>query len=369
MKESSHDIAVVSGTVASLEAKFERLAFDLNDGDDGEFLSGWQCSNPFVRQFLAMVSRRAETLDHRRYSYFDAHVNLARTILEHHEHIDGVRPEAVLCGCGTTSLLFTWATYLQSIGVSEVYYLPPLYISLHTALERYGIRAIALTTKQAYESSYEIDLPNEPGATLLLTDPVWYAGTRVPAEVVTRIGEWQRRSSARVFVDGTLQYLPWSGNRSEATAKLDPSLTFRLVCPSKQLCVHGYRFSYMLVPSAHLRGLSWTYTNAFGPAPADSIAFALEAIPALGKNRIPRQLMTRASARYRRLLLAGAIESILSPDCGYFVFARIRAPLPPGYVLVDGTYFGQHEYPGYSKLNLLSPSLRLIDRHQRRLLQ
>jgi hypothetical protein len=31
-----------------------------------------------------------------------------------------------------------------------------------------------------------------------------------------------------------------------------------------------------------------------------------------------------------------------------------------GYVLLDGAYFDQHEYAGYTKLNLLSPSLHLI---------
>jgi aspartate/methionine/tyrosine aminotransferase len=353
-------LAAQQRATASLNAKFERLAFDLHDGDDGDFLSGWQCQNPFVSRFLSNVRQRAETLDHRRYSYFDAHSELGQSILDHHTCLDGVRPEAVLCGCGTTSLLFTWATYLHSIGVSRVYYLPPLYITLHTALDRYGIRTIPLTARQPYEPSYDFELPDEPGATLLLTDPVWYAGVTIPPHFISRVAEWQRRVSATVFVDGTLQYLPWGDKRGEGTAALDSELTFRLVCPSKQLCVHGYRFSYMLLPSAHFRGLAWTYTNLFGPAPADSIAFAYEAMAALREATIPNQLMTLVSRRYRHLLGINAIASDLSPTCGYFVFVQVRAPLPVGYVLLDGAYFDQHEYAGYTKLNLLSPSLHLI---------
>ena len=246
------------------------------------------------------------------------------------------------------------------MGVSRVYYLPPLYITLHIALDRYGIRTTPLTERQPYEPAYDFDLPDDPGAVLLLTDPVWYAGVTVPSHLIDRIAEWQSRVSAIVFVDGSLQYLPWHGERFESTVALDRSLTFRLVCPSKQLCVHGYRFSYMLVPTAHVRGLAWTYTNLFGPAPADSVAFALEAIPAISLGTVPRQLMALASERYDHLLQAGAITSTLLPSCGYFVFGQINTPLPADYVRVDGSYFNQPAYHGYTKLNLLSPSLPLI---------
>ncbi len=359
--ESNLTLATQRKGTAALDAKFERLAFDLKDGEDGDFLSGWQCSNPFVPEFLRKVTIRAGELDHTRYTYFDAHSGLVQSIVNHHAQLDGVRPEAALCGSGTTALLSTFGTYLRSIGVSRVYYLPPLYITLHTTLDRYGILTIPITAKQPYEPGYDhLELPEEAGAILLLTDPVWYAGTPVSREAIQRIAEWQRRVSATVFVDGTLQYLPWSGERSETTAALDVSATFRLVCPSKQLCVHGYRFSYMLVPAAHLRKLAWVYTNLFGPAPADSVAFAHEAMIAISQGTIPEQLMALASKRYGYLERIGAIQSDLRPSCGYFVFSRIIAPLPPDYTQVDGTYFGQGEYTGYSKLNLLAPSLRLI---------
>jgi aspartate/methionine/tyrosine aminotransferase len=246
------------------------------------------------------------------------------------------------------------------MGTTKVYYIPPLYITLHTALDLHGILTIPVTQKQPYESGFKICLPSEQGSTLLLTDPVWFTGVPLSSQIIAELVEWQRRTSSVIFVDGSLQYLPWNGERYEATSQLDSSLTFRLVCPVKQLCTHGYRFSYMLVPDAHHRALAWTYTNMFGPAPADSLAFGHVAIAAAAEGSIPRSLMTLASRRYSNLRDTGVIESSLTPNCGYFVFAKILVRLPDGYVQVDGSYFGQDAYSGYSKLNLLSPSLGLL---------
>lgn len=344
-----------------LSEKFESLAFDHNDGDDGDFLSGWQCSNGLVADLEEAIRARAKTIDHTRYNYFDTHADLIAAIQAHHRAVDDAPPAAVLCGGGATALLSVWATYLHSRGVDHVYYIPPLYITLQTALDRYGIRTIPVAATQPYEPGFSVDLPIEDVPVLLLTDPVWYAGTPVAAAVIDEIARWQCKTAATIFVDGSLQYMPWAGERYEPTGALDPSRTFRLVCPSKQLCMHGYRFSYLLIPPDHSRRLAWTYTNLVGPAAADSIAFAHEAIAAVSQGDITRALMQNASDRYQRLIATGSVRSVLRPSAGYFVFAEIVAPLAPDYVRIDGSYFGQTSYPGYMKLNLLSPSLGLID--------
>ena len=349
-----------SNSSARLNTKFEKLAFDQGDGDDGNFLSGWQCENPFVSDLLQSVRDRATTLDHRRYTYFDSHGDLIQSIHSHHKRLDAISPQAVICGCGTTSLLSTFAAYLHSIGVSKVYYIPPLYITLQTALESYGIIAEAVSSKQPYEDDFYMDLPDINNPVLLLTDPVWYAGTSINHRVIDDIAAWQQTTKALIFVDGSLQYMPWVGPRYEATSILDPSLTIRLICPSKQLCIHGYRFSYLLVPTSHSRSLAWTYTNIFGPAPADSVAFAHEAIAAISDGSIPKQIMSITSHRYEHMLNEADISSTIAPNCGYFVFAKILRTLPADYICIDGTYFAQESYPGYIKLNLLSPSLKLI---------
>ena len=53
----------------------------------------------------------------------------------------------------------------------------------------------------------------------------------------------------------------------------------------------------------------------------------------------------------------------MTPDAGYFVFEKINVALPENYKLVDGRYFDQHNYPGFVKVNLLSPSIDLLLRH------
>jgi aspartate/methionine/tyrosine aminotransferase len=348
------------GDRRALNSKFENLTFDLNDGDDGNFISGWQCDNDFIAPTIAAVRERAEKCDRTRYAFFETHADLRSAIKALHKVRDGNDPEAVVCGGGTTSLLFAFATYLKSIGTSRVYYIPPLYISLHIALDTYGIQAVPVSTGQPYEPDFKLMLPRDRGSVLILTDPVWYAGAPIPQWAIREIITWQERMAALVFVDGSLQYLRWDGSDCEMSAGFASALTFRLICPSKQLCAHGYRFSYLLLPKARERAFAWIYTNTFGAAPTDSIAFGYEAIAALSTHDIARSLMAVASKRYDHLTTIGAIESSLRPTCGYFVFARINANLPDDHLRLDGGYFAQRKYPGYCKINLLSPSINML---------
>ncbi len=346
---------------ARLNAHYEKLAFELNDGDKGRFLSGWQCVNPYAEELIARVRARTAALDPIGYSYFDDERDLVTKVLDLHERLDAQRPQHAFCGSGATSLLFGFANYLRSLGVKRVYFLPPIYFTFQIALDRFGIRTIPLSESQPFEPGFMFNLPNVKDSVLIITDPVWYVGMPLARHVVSSIAEWQRETSSLVFVDGSLQYLSWSGSKEEATAQLDPSLTFRLVCPSKQVSVHGYRFAYVLVPSKHKQGFAWSYTNMMGPANVASIAFAYEALSALEIGDIPRSLITQVSGTHRRLREKGAISSPFDPQCGYFVFEKINIPLPEKYLLVDGRYFEQASYPEHVKINLLSPSIDLID--------
>lgn len=344
----------------NLNAYYEKLAFDLSDGDSGQFLSGWQCDNLYASDFLSAVKERSKHIDYRKYQYFDEDVELSEKICSVHTSFDDVHPQAVLCANGSTSLLYSFVTYLKKLGVNKVYYISPIYFTLHVAFELYGIKAISVSDKQSFEKDFLFDLPEEHSSVLFLTDPIWYTGTKYSSQAINEIANWQKRTSSLVFVDGSLQYLPWDGVLNENTAMLDPAFTFRLVCPSKQLSVHGYRFSYMLLPVTHQRGMAWTYANIAGPASADSIVFAHEAITAMKNRKLPEALMQVVISRHAYLRKHKIIESEICPECGYFVFEKINVALPDGYSVMDGKYFDLKSYPNYMKINLLSPSINLL---------
>lgn len=344
----------------TLNSYYERLAFDLDDGDAGHFLSGWQCENPYVSDFLDLLKEKSSSIDYRKYQYFDEDEKLPEKILNLHSLFDGQRPQEVLCASGSTSLLYAFVTYLKRLKVKKVYYISPIYFTLHVAFELYDIESVPVTTKQPFENDFLLNLPEESSSILFLTDPIWFTGTKFKNETIDEIINWQKRTSSFVFIDGSLQYLPWDGILNERTANLDPKLTFRLVCPSKQLSIHGYRFSYLLLPKLHERGMAWTYANIAGPASADSIIFAHEAINAIVDRNIPNKLMRAASEKYLQLHTNKVIESVLSPECGYFVFEKIKCKLPRGYTVMDGKYFDLKNYQDYIKINLLSPSINIL---------
>lgn len=339
---------------------YERLAFNLDDGGGGTSISGYQCVNPFVKELIAAVRRRAGSVDFRRYTYIDADEALAERVSVFHGERDGVKPQAIICGSGASSQLFGFATYLRDKGVQKVFYVPPLYFTLRVALDRYDIRAVPVAEVHPYEPHFRLQLPPENDCCLLLTDPVWYAGTSFPADAMEAIVTWQRRTRSLVFIDGSLQYMNWEGRSPEASSALEPSLSIRLVCPTKQLAIHGYRFSYLIAPKREERALAWSCATIAGSASAESVAFAYEAMAALDSGTVPRHLVKVAADRHRFLRNSGRIESTITPECGYFVFERICVRLPHGHVLADGRYFEQERYRGYYKINLLSPSVDLL---------
>jgi hypothetical protein len=333
---------------------YRRLAFELGDGDRGRMLSGWQCENPFVATLLGEVRTRAANIDFREYTYFDADEALAAGIQSLHRQLDGTLPPAALAGAGASPLIATFIAWLAETGVTTAHYIPPLYHTLPAGLARYGIEMIPVAAVHSYEPAFALDLP-DARSVLLLTDPVWYAGVAVPADAIEQIRAWQERTGSTVFVDGSLQYLGWDRARKEASAGLLPDLTFRLISPCKQLAINGYRFAYLLLPAAAEPRLAWIGANLCGPASAESVAFAHIALDAISEGGISAALTERASSRYGSLMESGKAEAGPLPDRGYYTFVRL-APQNPGGPEMDGRYFEQPRYPGYSKVNLLSPT-------------
>jgi len=231
---------------------------------------------------------------------------------------------------------------------------------MHFALKLFGITARPISARHAYENDFSINLP-EKKTHLIFVDPVWFAGRKVPHNIISDICAWQNRTGSTVFVDGSFQYMPWDNIRLEKTAMLDPTRTFRMICPTKIMAIHGYRFSYGLIPSSVREEFMHTYTNIYASSAAPNISFALEAIPEMISGLITNKVLSIAQYRYQRLVDVGYISSNLKPDCGYFTFTEIKKELPLEYKLMTQEFFEQKRFDGYAKLNLISPSFYLIN--------
>lgn len=344
----------------ALDEKYRYLTFALNDGGDGDFISGWQCHNPFADDLALAVRERSASLSAARYSYYGTQADLAEALKQLHVQRDGVAPISIQCGPGATSLMYCWIRYLQSQGIKKVYYIPPLYLTAHNAIQSCGMRAVPVSTRHAYDPEFSLRLPKGERAVLFLTDPIWYAGCPVPNEVISEIKEWQSQTGSTVFVDGSMQYMQWGDESAEFTAALDPSLTTRLVCPAKQLCMNGIRFAYLLGPDAQREAMAWLQSNILGSASVESIAFAYETLDSKLVDNIKSSLMSTASHNYQLLKKLGAITEVTQPSCTYYTYAGINIELPRETVLLDGSFYGLRDEKKSYKINLLSPSLSKI---------
>jgi aspartate/methionine/tyrosine aminotransferase len=339
----------------------EELEIQFGDGNDGDFLFGWQSINPFAGSLLMAVQRRAESIDYTKYSYMESDAALAEGVIDLHNAIDGVKPEDVFCaGSGGTCLLFAFSYWLARNDIREVYYLPPVYFTLLNGLRQFGIHARALTGYHSFEKEFQLRLPTKR-TVLMFADPVWYAGIPVPEDVVQQVAKWQELTGSLVFVDGSFQYMRWDHQLYEPTAMLDPLNTIRLVSPTKSLVIHGYRFAYSIVPRSVKAQLANCYSNISGPSTAINTAFAYEAIQAMRERKLTEQLITRAASRHANLRTMQRIESPLTPKAGYFVFEKINVPLPGNALRMDGRYFGQPRFPHHARMNLLSTKFYLLE--------
>jgi aspartate/methionine/tyrosine aminotransferase len=329
------------------------------DGGNGNFLSGWQCDNPRSGDLQKWIAIERAKLDDSRYQYLDGDLLIEEGFREFHRSVDGMAPNRIFCAEGSSSLIFTFCTWLKSKGIAEVFYIPPLYFSAHFALRLLGIRARPISGRHAFEKGFTINLPAQT-ATLLLSDPVWYAGISLGRATVDRIIEWQRLTQSFVFVDGSFQYMRWNGTVVEPTSQLSADHTIRVICPTKALALHGYRFAYATIPTALRPEFAHIYANLYGSASTANVAFGRVAATIGRARAITTALVNLASDRHRELRSAGRISADWEAECGYFIFERIMADLSESPPLMDGSFFEQKRYPDHWRINLLSPSIGML---------
>jgi histidinol-phosphate/aromatic aminotransferase/cobyric acid decarboxylase-like protein len=341
-------------SLANLIEKHKALDGAIKDDREG-FLSDWNGDHPFVERYLGpeLLEFKLTKPLPSRYIYFDDEHSVLEAVSALHGKLEGLKVsrQNVAAGPGSSSLLVAFSLWLLQQRYEEVYYVPPLYHTLHYFLRLLGLRLRPVSGKHAFEPGAVLNLP--PKRTmLLLCDPVWYAGRSVPAEKMAAIAEWQRRTNSLIFIDGSFQYMQWNGDRREQTAALDPEATFRLICPTKSLAIPFFRFAYLLHPARFHDEFLFLYESIVGGANISDLAFARRSLEVLSAEEGNRALTDFLRETYERLSRERLIQTEIPPECGYFVFAAPEAELLGG-VTMDQDYFEQRNYPGYVRINLM----------------
>ena len=330
------------------------------DGGAGDFLSGWQCVNLWAEVIDGAISSARQGLPGNRYYYLEDDEHSLELINRLHLEWDNLRPPALVLSMGSTPILFAFCAHLRATGIEEVFYVPPLYFSLHAALRLLGLRSRPISGKHGFEVDFEPVLPDRR-CVLILCDPVWYAGVSLSAAFIERLRDWQAATGSLIFVDGSFQYMRWDGSTFERTSMLDPGATVRLICPTKALAAHGYRFAYAIVPAAMRMGLAHENTRMHGSSSMDSIAMARVAPRLLRERTITSGLMRGAAEAHKRHRAEGNISAPWSPEAGYFSFEKLRPGKREEMLLMGQEYFEQTAFPDFVRINLLSPSLASLD--------
>jgi histidinol-phosphate/aromatic aminotransferase/cobyric acid decarboxylase-like protein len=328
-----------------------------NQRDDVVFVSDWNGEHPFVPDFLGDFARR--TVDSlgplTRYSHLEEDVSLEGELRQlHRDRYDEPVTDEIgfLPGAGSASFLSTLLFWVRTQGFDRLCYLPPVYNTAIYLIQDMGFRV--------GKAARDVDFADDPGlrlpahrCVLWLTDPVWFAGRPVRRETVEEVARWQQRTGSVVIVDGTFQYQQWSGQRREHSADLDPALTYRVVCPTKALAIHGFRFAYGIVPRRNLAEITHLHSRLHGAAGVTDRAFAHRAVAALGTAKGNTELLAYARQRYHELLATNALAEWIEPETGYFVFARptVAASSLRG---MGPECFETRDHPGYLRVNLLS---------------
>ncbi len=334
---------------------YERLETERRSPRGRLFVSDYNGGHPYVEEYLGELADTAPLRlgDVSRYAAIDEDWELRTRIAELHDRFDGVkyRPEQVVPSGGSSSLLGTLCTWLMLSGHRQIHYLPPVYYKFAYLFRRFGIAPVPVSDHHAFQPAFDLRLPARKSV-LILTDPIWYAGLRIPAEVLDAVRAWQLATGSLVIVDGTFQYMRWDGHFAETSSTLVPEQTLRLVCPTKYLSLHGYRCAYLLTPE-HLRDeLADLHLNLHGDVPLSDRLFA-HRVCDLMTGPGNRSLTRLARHNYRRLVDGGALGPHLPIETGYFVFTRIRAPRE------EFLYFDQHSFeldghPEHIRVNLLN---------------
>jgi len=335
--------------------KKHRLLDDAIANNRERFPSDWDGTHPYVGRFLGPEIAATGLIrpEHRRYLYFDDQHEILDRIRSLHRSLEGLdlARSNIVAGSGSSSLLLALCLWLLQQKYTEVYYIPPLYYTLHYFLKMFNIQAQPISEKHVFESPVLSGLPPHKSV-LLLCDPVWFAGFRVPLQTIETIARWQQATESLVMIDGSFQFMQWNRIRKEHSALLDPELTFRLISPTKSLAIPFFRFAYLLHPSWVHRDLVFLYENMIGGSTVADLAFARRSLEVMASEECNFALTSYLQRTFEALIYQGVLRTRIMPDSGYFTFA-VPAIQLPHQIAMDQDYFELEGYPDHVRINLM----------------
>lgn len=268
----------------------------------------------------------------------------------------------VFIGEGSTPMIAAMVLFARKIGFKKIYSIFPLYFTIHKMCDAINMDILPCNDDFTCFKNVKLKLPKQKSF-LFITDPIWSIGRHYSDGVFKQLAKWQKDTGSIVFVDGSFSYMDWDTSiKKEPSIILDPGLTLRLVCPTKALCLHGLRFSYLLCPkkfSKEVARISIANTGSscyFGHLQRERIFNKMI-------ERKPNPVGLFASERYQILkdkFLENNIEHIV-PDCGFFMFADLDNILKKKkarhkYYWLNNVAIDvlSPKYKGYAKINLIA---------------
>lgn len=323
---------------------------------DGKlFISDWYCEHPFVDDALRGVDLDLHGVDLAAYCFHSDHHDLQSEIRRFHEIRDGVTYEenTIYVTAGLSPLITAQMMMLRRLGYDTLYYTRPAYYTYYFHAETLGLRMVSVNDRPLDMADVSTHLPDEQGAVLLVTDPVWHLGRPIDGTCWDRITAWQNRTGGLVLVDGAFQYLNWSTRRvREHSASLNPSRTLRNLCPTKTVAVHGPRFAYCLVPAHLWEDLRYCYSNSAGSSSVFDHVAARAIMRSLNLAESNDKLLDLIQARYERLTELEVISDEVGARASYFCFVRTSVD-PERLRTMGQVFFDSTSYDGMVRMNLL----------------
>lgn len=325
------------------------------------FISGWSTAHPVRYELLYSDDSLKTFADfNKSYNFMDDDSLLKEKVRSFHERIEGnVSDETeIFTGAGSSPLISSLMVLLSQMRVRELFYVSPIYHVYYYLAQTLGIR-MKNCGENVPEISEEFLIQKLPDRkiVLLITDPSWVFGKSLSKEFWLAVKNWQIRTGSIVIVDGTFQYTKWQKMTREFSSLLIPEQTFRLVCPTKSLCIHGVRFAYLILPKKHFEPLGYAYCKLVAATSIYDIRIAHLLIDQLCSEENNRKLTSFIAERYNQITESGLLsEAVVTPDSTYYVFGKFNLDLAK-VVFMNNKYFELNFPDEFIRVNILSPDL------------